>query len=196
MIFPVEKEKLVDLEKPGEIIGKVTAKASADTAIPEGVPVIACGSDKGCETVGMGVVDEKMASLSFGTTATVQTTTKKYFEPIRFMPAYPALIPGFFNPEVEIFRGYWMITWFKNEFGQKEIAESEKTGVPSEEILNKLLEEVRPGSLGLMVQPCWTGCVKSKKPENVGWKGQRSRAGHLRATKYVRFRPIFSTFPW
>jgi len=51
----------------------------------------------------MGVIDTNMASLSFGTTATIQTTSKKYFEPIKFMPAYPAPIKGYFNPEVEIF---------------------------------------------------------------------------------------------
>lgn len=71
------------------------------------------------ETIGAGVLDTSRASLSFGTTATVQTTSEKYFEPIRFMPPYPAPVPGRYNPEVEIFRGYWMITWFKNEFGHK-----------------------------------------------------------------------------
>lgn len=128
-LFPIESAKLPEVVSPGEIIGKVTSRASEQTGIPEGIPVIACGSDKGCETIGMGVVDQTMASLSFGTTATVQTTSKWYFEPLRFMPAYPAPIPGHFNPEVEIFRGFWMITWFKNEFAYQEILQAKEQGV-------------------------------------------------------------------
>ena len=38
-------------------------------------------------------------------------------EPIKFMPAYPAVVPSRFNPEIQIYRGYWMINWFKQEFG-------------------------------------------------------------------------------
>ena len=155
-LYPVEKEKLPDLADPATIIGRVTGTASDQTGIPEGTPVVACGSDKGCETLGMGVMDKGSASLSFGTTATVQTTSSRYFEPIPFMPAYPAVIPGFFNPEVEIFRGFWMISWFRNEFALKEVMEAGKKGIPAEEVMNRLLEESPPGSMGLMVQPFWS----------------------------------------
>ncbi|HRY72862.1 MAG TPA: FGGY family carbohydrate kinase, partial [Spirochaetia bacterium] len=99
-LFPVPREKLPDPVAPGEVVARVTAAASAATGIPAGIPLVAAGSDKGCETIGMGVVDPTKASLSFGTTATIQTTSPRYFEPLRFMPAYPAPIPGRFNPEV------------------------------------------------------------------------------------------------
>ncbi len=183
LIFPVDKQKLVELVKPGANIGKVTKNASARSGIPEGIPVIACGSDKGCETIGMGVVNEKMASLSFGTTATVQTTTKKYFEPIRFMPAYPAPIPDRYNPEVEIYRGYWMITWFKNEFGQREVINAQKKGIAPEEILNKLLQKVPPGSMGLLVQPYWGPGLKNPfaKGAIIGFGDVHKRAHIYRA---------------
>ena len=155
LIFPIEKEKLPETVMPGELIGMITEKVSRQTGLKEGIPVIACGSDKGCETIGMGVLDTRMASLSFGTTATVQTTTKKYFEPISFMPPYPAPIPGYFNPEIEIFRGYWMITWFKNEFAHKEVTKAEQNGTIPEVELDNLLKQSPPGSMGLIVQPYW-----------------------------------------
>ncbi|MBU0992047.1 MAG: FGGY-family carbohydrate kinase [Proteobacteria bacterium] len=154
-LFPLDRDKMPELVMPGEIIGHVTADASKKTGIPEGIPVIACGSDKGCETIGMGVINPGMASLSFGTTATVQTTTARYFEPLRFLPPYPAAIPGHYNPEIEIFRGYWMITWFKNEFAHQEVEEAAKQGIKAEVVLNQLLKEAPPGSMGLLVQPYW-----------------------------------------
>ncbi|QGY47259.1 carbohydrate kinase [Maribellus comscasis] len=155
-LYPVEKEKLPELLQPGKIIGSITKKASEETGLPENLPVIACGSDKGCETLGMGVTSSKLGSLSFGTTATIQTTSERYIEPIKFMPAYPATIPGLFNPEVEIFRGFWMITWFKNEFAQKEVEQAKKKGISEEEALNDLLSQSPPGSMGLVVQPYWS----------------------------------------
>ena len=182
-LFPVEEDKLVDLVEPGEVIGTVTPWAAERTGIPKGLPVIACGSDKGCETLGVGVLDTSRASLSFGTTATVQTTSGRYFEPLKFMPAYPAPIPGRFNPEVEIFRGYWMISWFKEEFGYKEVREAEKEGVPPEIVINRHLETVPPGSMGLMVQPYWSPGLKmpTAKGTIIGFGDVHTRAHVYRA---------------
>ncbi len=170
-IFPVEKNKLPELVLPGDEIGKISEKAALETGLPTGLPVIACGSDKGCGTIGTGVLTKEMASLSFGTAATIQTTTKKYLEPITFMPAYPAVLPGLFNPEVEIFRGYWMITWFKKQFADKENEEAEKKGIPVEEVLNELLKKSPAGSMGLVVQPYWSPGLKepSAKGAMIGF---------------------------
>ncbi len=166
LLFPVEKEKLPELIPPGGIIGKITEKASFETGLPEGIPVIAAGSDKGCETIGMGVLNQKSVSLSFGTTATVQTTTKKYFEPLRFLKPYPGCIPGSYNPEVEIFRGFWMITWFKNEFAQKEIEIAKEKGIEPEVEFDNLLRRSPKGAMGLMTQPYWGPGLKN--PEAKG----------------------------
>ena len=154
-LFPIENDKLPKLMAPGEVLGKITLQAAGQTGIKKGVPVIACGSDKGCETIGAGVINPEMASLSFGTTATVQILSKKYIEPIKYLPSYPACVSGLFNPEVEIFRGFWMITWFKKEFAHKEVEKAKELGIAAEEVLNKCLERTKPGAMGLIVQPFW-----------------------------------------
>jgi len=155
-IYPIEKNKLVSLINPGKKIGEISNNIADLLGLPENTPVIACGSDKGCETLGMGVTDNKMASLSFGTTATVQTTTKTYFEPIKYLPAYPAVIPKYWNPEIEIYRGFWMINWFKKEFAIKELQTLNNQNTSVEEILDGFLHKSPPGSLGLIVQPYWS----------------------------------------
>jgi sugar (pentulose or hexulose) kinase len=182
-LFPIEREKLPVIIQPARIIGKLTRRAAQETGLAEGTPVIACGSDKGCETLGMGVLDRTMASLSFGTTATVQTTSNRYFEPLRFMPAYPAPIPGRYNPEVEIFRGYWMVAWFKNEFAHKEELEAKEKGVPPEAILNRLLSRSPPGSMGLMVQPYWSPGLKNPSAKGcmIGFGDVHNKAHVYRA---------------
>ena len=155
-IFPVPKSKLPRLVAPGEVLGRVASAAAQRTGLPKGLPVVACGSDKGCETLGAGVTDPSMVSLSFGTTATVQTNTRKYFEAVPLMPPYPSPVPGCFSPEVEIFRGFWMITWFKKEFAHSEVARARELGVVPEQLLDQCLERTQPGAMGLMTQPYWS----------------------------------------
>jgi sugar (pentulose or hexulose) kinase len=179
-LFPIPEEKRPGLIQPTEIIGRISPKASKETGLQEGIPVIACGSDKGCETVGMGVLTTDMASLSFGTTATVQTSSRRYFEPLRFMPAYPAPIPGIFNPEVEIFRGFWMITWFKEEFAHEEVLLAAQKGIAPEEVMNDLLKKSPPGALGLITQPFWSPGLKhpSAKGAMIGF-GDAHKKEHV-----------------
>jgi sugar (pentulose or hexulose) kinase len=182
-LFPVEKSKLPEVIEPGQIIGLLCQKASNETGLKKGIPVIACGSDKGCETIGNGVYSNETASLSFGTTATVQTTSEKYFEPIKFMPPYPAPYPRHYNPEVEIFRGYWMITWYKNEFAHPEIKESQKTGVQPEILLDRLLDQTPPGAMGLVLQPFWSPGLNhhDAKGAIIGFGDVHTRAHVYRA---------------
>ncbi|MFA5481305.1 MAG: FGGY family carbohydrate kinase, partial [Bacilli bacterium] len=79
-IFDVEPEKLQDIVSPGKVLGTISKTVSEEFLIKEGLPIIATASDKACETLGCGVLDNDLASLSFGTTATIQTTLRKYVE--------------------------------------------------------------------------------------------------------------------
>ncbi|WP_425449657.1 FGGY-family carbohydrate kinase [Dethiothermospora halolimnae] len=165
-IFSIEEDKLPRLVEPGDILGYITKEASELSGIKEGLPVISTGSDKGCETLGSGCVNSESGSISLGTTCTIQTTSKEYFEPLKFMPSYPAVVPGYYNAEVEIFRGYWMISWFKSEFAQKELIEAKEKNIAPEELLNERLNHIPPGSHGLILQPFWGPGLKN--PEAKG----------------------------
>lgn len=182
-LFGIEREKLPELVQSGTVIGGITKKTAMDTGIAEGIPLIAAASDKACETLGNGCMTKNCASISFGTTATVETTTKEYFEPINYMPAYPSAMEGYYNPEVEIFRGYWMISWFKNEFAQREMIEAEERNIPPEEVLNEKLIKIPPGSQGLMLQPYWTPGLKMPEAKGavIGFSDVHTRAHIYRA---------------
>lgn len=182
-LFQIEKEKLPQLVDPATIIGELTEYARQLMGLMSKIPVIATGSDKGCETLAMGCLNESSACASLGTTATLQITSKKYLEPIKFMPSYPAVIPGHFNPEVEIFRGFWMVNWFKNEFGNYEAQLSAQRGVGIEEIFDELLKNTKPGSMGLILQPYWGAGLKIPEARGaiIGFGDVHSRAYLYRA---------------
>lgn len=73
-----------------------------------------------------------------------------------FIPPYDSILPGHYTPEIEIFRGYWLISWFKKEFAQKEVIEAVELKLQPEELLNRRLKEVPAGCDGLVLQPYFT----------------------------------------
>ena len=75
---------------------------------------------------------------------------------------WPSAVPGAWNIEMFIYRGMWMVTWFKQEFGHKEVLEAQRREVAPEEVLDELVKDIPPGSMGLMLQPHWTPMVYDK----------------------------------
>lgn len=165
---PVRPETLPDLVRPTELLGHISAEAAAATGILEGLPLIAAAADKACEVIGAGCIEPTTACLSFGTTATINTTHKDYLEVIPLIPPYPAAIPGMYSLEIQIYRGYWMVSWFKREFGMSEERLARERGVPTEALFDDLINSVPAGSLGLMLQPYWSPGLKLPGPEAKG----------------------------
>ena len=163
-----DRSMLPDLVNPGESLGSVSESAAKHTGLPVGLPVIAAASDKACEILGSGGNRPDIACMSYGTTATINTTNKKYVEPIKFIPAYPSAIPGAYSSEIMIYRGFWMVSWFKKEFGQREQKIAEEKGVEPEELFDELVNKVPAGSMGLMLQPYWSPGVRDPGPEAKG----------------------------
>ncbi|HAF62964.1 MAG TPA: carbohydrate kinase, partial [Anaerolineaceae bacterium] len=64
--------------------------------------------------------------------------------------------------------GFWMVSWFKNEFAQNEQRVAKNRGVEVEELFDDLVASVPPGSLGLTLQPYWSPGLKDPGPEAKG----------------------------
>jgi sugar (pentulose or hexulose) kinase len=166
--IPLDPSKLPALVPPGSPLGEITKEAAEATGIPAGLPVVSAAADKACEVIGAGCVASSIACLSYGTTATINTTHRRYVEPMPLIPPYPAAIPGSYSLEIMIFRGYWMVSWFKQQFGHREQAVAEARGVEPEVLFDELVSEIPPGSMGLILQPYWSPGVKVPGPEAKG----------------------------
>src|SRR5574343_290783 len=163
--LPVRPSMLPELVQPGTVIGTITPQAAQDTGIPAGLPVVAGAADKACEVIGAGCLTPEIACLSYGTAATINTTTPRYLEATPFIPPYQAAVPGHYNTEVQITRGFWMVSWFKEQFGQHEERLARERGVPPESLFDELVNAVPPGAQGLMLQPFWNPGIKVPGPE-------------------------------
>ncbi len=165
---PMPRSFLPELVPPATVMGEITPQAAAATGIPVGLPLLAAAADKACEVIGSGALEPHVGCLSYGTTATVNTTHSKYTEVIPLIPPYPAAVPHAYSLEVQIYRGFWMVNWFKQEFGLREKQLAEERGVPIESLFDELVKQVPPGSMGLMLQPFWSPGIKVPGPEAKG----------------------------
>ena len=167
-ILPTSPEQLPALVPPGQVLGEVSQQAAQESGLPAGLPLVAAAADKACEVIGSGSLEPSVGCLSYGTTATINATHQRYVEAIPLLPPYPSAVPDYYTVEVQIYRGYWMVSWFKEEFGYPEQQEAALRGVDAEDLFENLVMDIPPGSMGLMLQPFWTPGLKNPGPEAKG----------------------------
>jgi len=182
-IFDVPRKMLCKIVQPGEVLGTISAQVSEETGIPAGLKLYATGTDKGSETIGTGCVTKDMASISYGTASTIEVSNPKYTEPQTFLPAYPAPINNLYQMEAQVYRGYWMVSWFIKEFGNNESLEASIVKMATEEVLNDKMLEIPVGSDGLVLQPYWGPGLKRPlaKGAIIGFSDYHTRLHVYRA---------------
>lgn len=185
LAVPMELRILPDLVPAASPLGQISAEASSATGIPQGLPLIAAAADKATEVLGAGCLEPHIGCLSYGTTATINTTHKRYIEVIPLLPPYPAAVPGRYSFEIQIYRGYWMVTWFKHQFGLREQKLADEQGIEPENLFDDLIRSVPPGSDGLILQPYWSPGLRFPGPEArgavIGFRDLHTRAHLYRA---------------
>jgi sugar (pentulose or hexulose) kinase len=167
-VAPFDRRQLPELVPSTSRLGGLTTEAAEALGLPVGLPVVAAAADKACEVLGSGALEPRIAALSLGTTATVNTTHARYVEAFPLVPPYPAALPGLYSLEVNVYRGFWLVEWFKRQFGDREIARALEAGVETEALFDELLEMTPPGALGLVLQPTWSPGVRIPGPEAKG----------------------------
>ena len=166
--LPIDPELMPRIIAPGRVLGEISGKAARETGIPAGLPLIAAAADKACEVIGSGSLEPDVGCLSYGTAATINITHRKYVEAIPMLPAYPSAVPDCHTLEVQVYRGYWMVNWFKEEFGHPERQQAKAMGIKTETLFDNLVDGIPPGSMGLLLQPYWTPGMKHPGPEAKG----------------------------
>jgi sugar (pentulose or hexulose) kinase len=183
-IFGVERDRLPVLVSPVEVAGKVSEEGARRFGIPQGIPVIVGAGDKQSELLGAGVTTGGIAEISYGTAAVIELLSSKYVtHPRMDFFTWGAGIPGHWALEGFVGRGYWMVSWFKGEFGKREEDDALKLGVPPEIVLDKQLTDIPPGSMGLLVQPYWHPRENDplSKGAIIGFGGEHTRKHVYRA---------------
>jgi sugar (pentulose or hexulose) kinase len=183
-VLGVERARLPDLVSPVDIAGTVSAEGAHRFGVPRGLPVIIGAGDKQSELLGAGVTTGGIAAISYGTAAVIELLSDRYVtHPRMDFFTWGAAIPGRWALEGFVGRGYWMVSWFKNQFGKHEQDEALKLGLTPEAVLDKQTIGIPPGSMGLLVHPYWHPRENDalSKGAIIGFSGEHTRAHVYRA---------------
>ncbi|MDR3161108.1 MAG: sugar kinase [Spirochaetaceae bacterium] len=179
--FKIPREKLFDLQMPGTVLGYVTKKASAETALPEGLPVVATANDKAVEALGAGLISEDSALISLGTYIASMVYGKKNIPDPRAYWTNLSCIPRkYLYESTGIRRGMWHISWFKDIIGKEFAERAERNSLSPEELLDREAAAVPAGSEGLLTIPDWLAPADQlyRKGVMIGFDERHTR-GHL-----------------
>ncbi|MHB8323944.1 MAG: xylulokinase [Candidatus Dormibacteria bacterium] len=159
-LLDLSSSRLGDLVAPGEVVGSLLPGAAQALGLRPGVLVIAGGMDQGAGAVGVGNVVPGLLSESTGGALTVQASIDHPGgDPSGQTPVYVHSAPNTYLYCPVGPTGGMALTWFRDHFGQSELARAEASGgAPSAyELLTRLAADVPPGADGLTMLPHLSG---------------------------------------
>lgn len=150
-LFSIPLEICPVIHESGTVIGEVHAKASKETGLAAGTPVVMGGGDTMAGLVGTGHV-EKGCSAVFGGTHWQQTflSDRPVTDPLCRMRVSPHMVPNLWMFETNaVFIGLTM-RWFRDAFCDGEKIVAKNMGVDAYYLMEKIAEKAPVGSNGLL----------------------------------------------
>jgi xylulokinase len=139
-----------------EPAGVVTRQASEETGIPEGTVVAVGTADAAAEAISAGAIDPGDLMVMYGTTIFLIQALGAYrrhpalWASVYCIPGQSALAGGMSTSGA-------LIHWFRDEFGQAELAAESESGINAYAALGHLAASVPPGSNRLITLPYFSG---------------------------------------
>jgi sugar (pentulose or hexulose) kinase len=160
--------QMLPLVSAAQPIGAIGAAFAADTGLQPGTLVVSGGGDKACEVFATGSGEPGIANVSLGSAATLSIGMTEYRETLRYMPSFPALPAGEYINELQLERGFWLLSWLIEEFGHQDRIDAERLGMGVEELICQKIADIPPGADGLLLSPTWAQGVIFPGPEARG----------------------------
>jgi D-xylulose kinase len=150
----IGEKNLPHLIPPGEVIGNVSAEASAQTGLPQTAKVVGGGMDQSVGAIGAGNIRTGVVSETTGAALTIQVTIPSPdVDKHKVIPVYCHSVPGEYLFVPVCPTAGMAYKWFRDTFAGMEVARAEREKSDSYDLLSALAEDVPPGSDGLVMLP-------------------------------------------
>ncbi|MFW9963164.1 MAG: xylulokinase [Candidatus Sifarchaeia archaeon] len=154
----IPKEKLPTPVEPGVQVGEITAHASRETGLNEGIPVVAGGGDQQCAALGVGVVREGMLKSTTGTGTFMLAHSKTVrLDPGRRVLCSRHVVPNSFVVEASMFTTGSALKWFRDNLGSEEKVIADDKGVDPYDVITEEASKIPAGSEGVIHIPHFAG---------------------------------------
>lgn len=130
--FGIDLDKLPPVKESNAIVGEISAKASKETSLPPGIPVVNGGGDRPCECFGAGVIDEGLVNIGTGTGTSFEVPLREPRPDEKVgVNCCCHVIPNMWEYEFSISTTGAILRWFRDVFGYEEISKAKKAGQES-----------------------------------------------------------------
>jgi xylulokinase len=140
-------DALPEIRPPSALGGKVSARAAAETGLPEGLPVIMGASDSAVEDYAAGAIAPGQCILKLATAGNVNVMTDKA-APHPETLTYSHVVPGLWYTVTATNSAAVCQRWFRDNFC---------VGGTDYKLLNELAEQSPPGAGGVFFHPYLQG---------------------------------------
>jgi len=143
---------------PGTVLGKISPACAAETGLSTNTLVVAGAMDQMCAAVGAGNIVPGIVTESTGTVVALLTTLDApIFDSATRVPCHIHAVPGKYCLLPWSPTGGMVLKWFKDRFGEMEIARAAREGRDVYDLLCEQAAAVPPGSEGLILLPFLEG---------------------------------------
>jgi len=147
---------LPELVKPADVVGKITARASADTGLPEGMAIVCGTSDSAVEDYGAGAIRPGDCIIKLATAGNVNVMTAEP-RPSATTLTYSHVVEGMWYTVSATNAAALCLRWFRDAFCGEEKSAAEKTGEKVFALIDALAEKSPAGANGVMFHPYLQG---------------------------------------
>ncbi len=155
----------------GAICGGLVPDVAEEVGLGPGVPVHVGGGDTQFGCMGAGGLAPGKAVIVGGSTAPIMMTTDRpLFDPLRYPWVSPHLQPDLWAVETIAGHTGMLYKWFRDTFGQMQVAQARAEGRGEYAVLNDLAASAPPGADGLLVvatSPRWAQDTWQRKAPYV-----------------------------
>jgi xylulokinase len=154
----VSPERLPELKEPGEIVGPLTAQAAAQAGLTTCTIAVTGSMDQMAGALGAGnITPGIITEATGGALAICATLPGLVYDPGRHLPTQYHARPNTYCLQPFGQTGGMALRWFRDTFGQTEMAVARDTGMDAYDLLTAAAARVAPGSEGLICLPHLTG---------------------------------------
>ena len=140
------------------VSGKVNAKASRETGLPVGTPIVGGGGDQASQAVGTGIIREGLISSTVGTSGVVfAASDEHHLDPARTLHTFCHAVKGKWHLMGVMLSAGGSLRWLRDTLFNDIKAEAASRGVDPYILMEEKADKVPIGSEGLIFLPYLTG---------------------------------------
>ena len=151
----IEMGKIPVVQESHQMLGYLSREAAKLTGLIEGTPVVTGAADCLCASIGSGVIDKGEACMSIGSVNWTSIVVDKPFLNPDYRVTHQLPFPwkNAYSPLLDTFAGGLSQEWFKDRIYKLEKLIFKELSLDIYDFMNKKVEEINPGSDGLLFLP-------------------------------------------